>query len=67
VLKVAFVSYLHDTKPEMLECKVERFLHDKDSSIYCPNLLHPIKLFWAAGNHYVGTPFSWVGQRKNGE
>jgi hypothetical protein len=32
-LKVAFVNYLHGTKQEMLECKVEKFLHDKDSSI----------------------------------
>ncbi len=28
-LKVAFVNYLRDNKPEMLECKVEKFLHDK--------------------------------------
>jgi hypothetical protein len=28
-LKVAFVNYLCDNKPEMLECKVEKCLHDR--------------------------------------
>ena len=52
-LKVAFVNYLRDNKPEMLECKVEKFLHDRGYKViwtlpYCPDL-QPIELFWAAG------------------
>jgi transposase len=55
-LKVAFVSYLRDNKPEMLECKVEKFLHDKGFKViwtppYCPDL-QPIELFWAAGKNH---------------
>jgi transposase len=56
-LKVAFVNYLRDNKPEMLDCKVEKFLHDKGFKViwtppYCPGL-QPIELFWAAGKNHA--------------
>jgi transposase len=56
-LKVAFMNYRRDNKPEMLECKVKKFLHDKGFKViwtppYCPGL-QPIELFWAAGKNHA--------------
>jgi hypothetical protein len=56
-LKVPFVNYLCVNKPEMLECKVEKFLHDRGCKViwtppYCPDL-QPIELFWAAGKSHA--------------
>jgi transposase len=64
-LKVALVNYLRDNKPEMLECKVEKFLHDKGFKViwtppYCPDL-QPIKLFWAAGKNHAAL-YSFLGR-----
>jgi transposase len=64
-LKVAFVNYLRGNKPEMLECKVEKFLHDRGYKViwtphYCPNL-QPIELFWAAGKDHAAS-YYFLGQ-----
>jgi hypothetical protein len=32
-LKMAFIDYLRNNKPEMLECKVEKFLHNKGCKV----------------------------------
>jgi hypothetical protein len=42
-LKVAFVEYLRDNKPAMLECAVEKYLQDRGHKVlwtppYCPDL-----------------------------
>ena len=52
-LKMAFITYLKEEKPELLECKVEKYLEGRGHSVlwtppYCPEL-QPIELFWAAG------------------
>jgi hypothetical protein len=56
-LKIAYVNWLRENKPERLECKVERYLKDRGHRIlwtppYCPQL-QPIELYWAAGKNYV--------------
>ena len=56
-LKVSFVNYVRDEKPDLLECKVESVLRERGHEIlwtppYCPDL-QPIELFWAAGKNYV--------------
>jgi len=48
-LKVGFVTYLKGNKPELLECKIEKYLNDRGHKIlwtppYCPEL-QPIELF----------------------
>jgi ribosomal protein S19E (S16A) len=56
-LKIAFVTYLSEKKPELRECQVERVLCDRGHRVlwtppYCPEL-QPIGLFWAAGKNHV--------------
>jgi len=56
-LKVAFVTFCKEEKPELLECQVEAFLRERHHDIlwtppYCPEL-QPIELFWAAGKNHV--------------
>jgi transposase len=56
-LKVAFVSYLKEHRPDLLECKVEKALHDRGHKVlwlppYCPELA-PIELYWAAGKNHA--------------
>ena len=56
-LKVAFITYLRDNKPELLACKVEKYLEGRGHKIlwtppYCPEL-QPIELFWAVGKNHV--------------
>ena len=51
-LKVGFVKYLKEKKPELLECEVEKYLKYKGHDVlwtplYCPTL-QLIELFWAA-------------------
>ena len=56
-LKFSFLDWLHTNKPQLLECKVEKYLHDLGHEIlwtppYAPKL-QPIELFWAAGKNNV--------------
>jgi hypothetical protein len=56
-LMVAFVEYLRDNKPAMLECTVEKYLQDRGhkelwTPTYCPDL-QPIELYWAAGKNHA--------------
>jgi hypothetical protein len=56
-LKVAFVSYLQDNRPDLLECQVEKRLKQGGHKVlwtppYCPEL-QPIELFWAAGKNHA--------------
>jgi hypothetical protein len=56
-LRVAFVMWLKDNKPDVLRCKVEKFIEDEGGTVlwtppYCPDL-QPIELFWAAGKNNV--------------
>ena len=56
-LKVSFVNYLREEKPELLACKVESVLRERGHEIlwtppYCPDL-QPIELFWATGKNHV--------------
>eukprot|EP00957_Ditylum_brightwellii_P104673 7976523-Ditylum_brightwellii.AAC.1 len=56
-MQIALVDWIKDNKPELLECKVEKFLRDRGhlwlwTPPYCAKL-QPIKLFWAAGKQYA--------------
>jgi transposase len=56
-LKVAFITYLQDNKPDLLECQVEKRLKQGGHKVlwtppYCPEL-QPIELFWAAGKNHA--------------
>ena len=56
-LKISFLNWMRENKPELLACKVEKYLHDLGHVIlwtppYCPKL-QPIKLFWAGGKNCV--------------
>ena len=49
-LLLAFMAYLRDNKPELIECKVEKALRDEGFSVlwtppYTPDL-QPIEMFW---------------------
>jgi hypothetical protein len=55
-LKITIVNWLKENNPELLECKIEKFLKDRGHEIlwtppYCPDL-QPIELFWAAGKNH---------------
>ena len=61
-LKIAFVAYLKEEKPELLECKIERYLEERGHTVlwtppYCPEL-QPIELFWAAGKNHVALQYT---------
>jgi hypothetical protein len=56
-LKVTFVSYLQDNRPDLLECQVEKRLKQGGHKVlwtppYCPEL-QPIELFWAVGKSHA--------------
>ena len=56
-LKFAFVAYLAEHNPEVIECEVENYLKSRGHDIlwtppYCPDL-QPIELFWAVGKNHV--------------
>ena len=56
-LKISFVTWCQEEKPELLECQVEKYMKDKGHKIlwtppYCPEL-QPIEKFWAAGKNHV--------------
>lgn len=56
-LKVAFVTWAKEERPELLDCMIERLMKNKGYEIlwtppYCPDL-QPIELFWAAGKNHV--------------
>jgi transposase len=60
-LKVAFVSYLKENRPDLLECKVEKALNDRGYKVlwlppYCPDL-NPIEMFWAAGKNHTALSY----------
>jgi transposase len=60
-LKVAFVTFLKENRPDLLECKVEKFLHEHGHKVlwtppYCPEL-QPIEMFWAAGKNHAALMF----------
>ena len=54
-LRIAFVTYLKEFKPELLACQVEAYLEGRKhrvlwTPLYCLEL-QPIELFWAAGKN----------------
>jgi hypothetical protein len=56
-LKVAFVTYVKENKPDLLECQVKKRLKEGGHRVlwtppYCPEL-QPIELFWAAGKNHA--------------
>ena len=56
-LKISFVTYLKDNKPDLLNCIVENKFNDEGYEIlwtppYCPDL-QPIELYWAAGKNWA--------------
>ena len=60
-LKVAFVTYLKENKPDKLECKVEKVLQDRGHLVlwtppYCPEL-QPIELFWAVAKNHAALQY----------
>lgn len=60
-LKIGFVQWLRDNKPEALQCKIENLLKKHNHEIlwtppYCPDL-QPIEQFWAGGKNHVAAKF----------
>jgi hypothetical protein len=60
-LKVAFVTYLKENRPDLLDCQVEKTLHEHGHKIlwtppYCPQV-QPIEMFWAAGKNHAALKF----------
>jgi len=58
-LKISYVQWLQEHKPERLECKVEAYLQSHRYRIlwtppYCPEI-QPIEKYWAAGKNNVAT------------
>jgi transposase len=56
-MKTGVVEYFREHRPELLECKFERFMQEKGHLIlwtppYSPDL-QPIELFWAAGKNHA--------------
>ena len=56
-LKISFLNWMKDNKPEFLARKVEKYVHGLGHEIlwtppYAPKL-QPIELFWAAGKNHV--------------
>eukprot|EP00957_Ditylum_brightwellii_P071243 5415410-Ditylum_brightwellii.AAC.1 len=56
-MQIALVDWTKGNKPELLECKFEKFLCDWGHlwlrmPPYCAKL-QPIKLFWATGKQYA--------------
>ena len=65
-LKVVFITYLQQNKPNILDCQVEAYLTSRGHNVlwtppYCPEL-QPIELFWAAGKNNVARLF-FTGQK----
>jgi hypothetical protein len=60
-LKIAFVTYLKENRPDLLECKVEKELREHGHKVlwllpYCPEL-NPSELFWAAGKNHAALSY----------
>jgi hypothetical protein len=60
-LKISFITWLEENKPNVLDCQLERYLTDRRHKVlwtppYCPDL-QPIELFWAAGKNHVANHF----------
>ena len=60
-LKVAYLKWLKENRPEKLLCQFETKMKEEGFRIlwtppYCPKL-QPIKLFWAAGKNHVADHF----------
>ena len=56
-LKVAFVAYLKECRPDALDCQVENYLISRGHKILwtppnCPDL-QPIERYWACGKNHV--------------
>jgi hypothetical protein len=56
-MKTGVVEYFKEHKPELLDCKFERFMQERGHIIlwtppYSPDL-QPIELFWAAGKNHA--------------
>ena len=56
-LKISFVTYLKDNKPDTLNCIVEIQFKEEgyiilSTPLYCPDL-QPIELYWAAGKTWA--------------
>jgi hypothetical protein len=54
-LRMGIVKYFQEHRPGLLECKVEKCLHDHGHDVlwtpsHCPDL-QPIELWWAAGKN----------------
>ena len=59
-LNVAFVTYLKENRPDLLDCRVEKTLHEHGHKILDDALLsgiQPIELFWAAGKNHDALKF----------
>ena len=56
-LKLSYVTWLKENKPELLACKIEKYLSDRGHIVlwtppYCPEL-QLIEIFWACGKNFV--------------
>jgi hypothetical protein len=56
-LRMGIVKCFQEHRPGLLECKVEKCLHDHSHDVlwtppHCPDL-QPIELWWAAGKNYA--------------
>ena len=59
-LKISYVTWLKENKPELLACKIEKYLCDRGHIVlwtppYCPEL-QQIEIFWACGNFCGAEP-----------
>ena len=68
-MKYSIMAYLKNNQPELMECKVEKYLVDRGHSVlwtppYSPDL-QPIELFWAAGkNHAASMSFAGIKMKQ---
>ena len=58
-LKVAFVTYLKENRPDLLDCRAEKTLHEHGHKVLWTRLsdrnsaIQPIELFWAACKNHA--------------